>query len=181
MAHSIYTIGHSTRALEEFQTLLEHFSIELLVDVRTVPKSRHVPHFNSDSLARALARKEIDYRHMKILGGLRKPLKDSINLGWRNASFRGFADYMQTEEFERGIAELLDLAARENAALMCAEAVPWRCHRSLIADALLVRLWEVRHILSPANPQLHQLTPFALVENGRLSYPGTGRESGRPA
>ncbi len=181
MSNSIYTIGHSTRAFDEFEALLEHFNIELLVDVRTLPRSRHVPHFNSDKLERALARKEIEYRHMKILGGLRKPLKDSINLGWRNASFRGFADYMQTEEFQRGIAELLDLAAQEKAALMCAEAVPWRCHRSLIADALVIRGWEVRHILSPANPQLHQLTPFAAVENDQLTYSGAGRQSGRPA
>jgi uncharacterized protein (DUF488 family) len=172
MGQSLYTVGHSTRTLEEFQTLLGHFNIELLVDVRTVPKSRHVPHFNSDCLARSLALKKIDYLNLKILGGLRKPLKDSINLGWRNAGFRGFADYMQTPEFERGVVELLDLAQQKKAAIMCAEAVPWRCHRSLIADALTVRGWNVEHILSPASSQLHQLTPFAQVENGRIVYPG---------
>jgi uncharacterized protein (DUF488 family) len=171
VTHSSYTIGHSTRALEEFQTLLAHFRIELLVDVRTVPRSRHVPHFNSDVLARALQAKGIDYRHLKLLGGLRKPAQDSPNQGWRNLSFRGFADYMQTEEFQRGMIELMVLAAQEKTALMCAEAVPWRCHRSLIADALVVRRWEVYHILSLTSSQLHQLTPFAVVEGERITYP----------
>ena len=136
-----------------------------------MPKSRHVPHFNSDHLARALASIEINYRHLKRLGGLRKPAKDSINLGWRNLSFRGFADYMQTEEFQVSVAELVNLAAEKRAALMCAEAVPWRCHRSLIADALVARGWEVRHILSRTGLQAHQLNPIALVEGGRLIYP----------
>ncbi len=171
MPNSICSIGHSTRTLEEFETLLAHFNIQLLVDVRTLPKSRRVPHFNSDNLARALAQKNIGYRHLKILGGLRKPAKDSLNLGWRNSSFRGYADYMQTEEFQRGIAELLDLAEKEKTAIMCAEAVPWRCHRSLIADALTVRDWEVRHIISPASAQLHELTPFAVVGGERVAYP----------
>jgi len=139
--------------------------------VRTVPRSRHVPHFNSDHLARALAGIEIDYRHLKRLGGLRKPAKDSINLGWRNLSFRGFADYMQTEEFQKGLMELAELAAKKKAALMCAEAVPWRCHRSLIADALVIRGWEVQHILSRTSLQAHQLNPIALPEGGRLIYP----------
>jgi uncharacterized protein (DUF488 family) len=171
MPHSIYTIGHSTRTLEEFETLLAHINIPLLVDVRTLPRSRHVPHFNSDNLARALAQKNIGYRHMKNLGGLRKPAKDSINLGWRNSSFRGYADYMQTAEFQRGIAELLDLAEKEKTAVMCAEAVPWRCHRSLIADVLVARGWEVHHILSLTSVQLHELTPFAVVEGERVAYP----------
>lgn len=171
MAHSIYTIGHSNRTLEDFETLLEHFGIHRLVDVRTVPRSRHVPHFNTDNLARALGLRKIDYRHMKILGGLRKPANDSINLGWRNSGFRGFADHMQTEEFRAGITELQTLAVEQNTAIMCAEAVPWRCHRSLIADALVVRDWEVEHILSPTSAQPHQLTPFAAVEGERITYP----------
>jgi uncharacterized protein (DUF488 family) len=171
MSHSIYTIGHSTRTLEEFETLLAQFNIQLLVDVRTLPKSRHVPHFNSDNLARALAEKNIGYRHLKILGGLRKPAKDSINLGWRNSSFRGYADYMQTEDFQRGVVELMALAEEKKAAVMCAEAVPWRCHRSLLADALVIRGWEIHHILSLASSHFHQLTPFAVVEGERIAYP----------
>jgi uncharacterized protein (DUF488 family) len=171
MTRCIYTIGHSTRTLEEFEALLERFDIQLLVDIRTLPRSRHVPHFNADNLARALAHKNIDYRHLKILGGLRKPAKDSINLGWRNSSFRGYADYMQTEEFQRGIAELLSLAEKEKTAIMCAEAVSWRCHRSLMADALVARGWEVHHILSLTSAQLHELTPFAVVEDERVAYP----------
>jgi uncharacterized protein (DUF488 family) len=171
MLSSIYTIGHSNRTLEDFDTLLEHFGIQCLIDVRTVPKSRHVPHFNTENLARALAAKKIDYRHMKNLGGLRKPAKDSINLAWRNSGFRGFADHMQTEEFRTGVAELQRLAAEEKTAIMCAEAVPWRCHRSLIADALVVRRWQVQHILSPTSAQLHQLTPFAFVAGESITYP----------
>ena len=168
---SIYTIGHSNRTLEEFENLLEHFGIQLLIDVRTVPRSRHVPHFNTDNLARALAGEKIDYRHMKFLGGLRKPANDSINLGWRNSGFRGFADHMQTEEFRSGIAELQQLAEKEKTAIMCAEAVPWRCHRSLIADALTVHGWKVEHIISPTSAQLHELTPFADVQGETITYP----------
>jgi uncharacterized protein (DUF488 family) len=171
MAHSIFTIGHSNRTLEDFETLLERYGIQLLIDVRTVPKSRHVPHFNTENLARALAQKKIDYRHMKILGGLRKPAKESVNLGWRSSGFRGFADHMQTEEFRTGVAELQRLAGKEKTAIMCAEAVPWRCHRSLIADALVVRQCQVHHILSPTSAQLHQLTPFAVVAGESITYP----------
>jgi uncharacterized protein (DUF488 family) len=171
MAPSIYTIGHSNRTLEDFETLLERYGIQMLIDVRTVPRSRHVPHFNTENLARALAAKKIDYRHMKVLGGLRKPVKDSINLGWRNSGFRGFADQMQTEEFRAGLAELTRLAAEEKTAIMCAEAVPWRCHRSLISDALTIRGWEVKHILSLTSAQLHQVTPFGVVEGEGIRYP----------
>jgi uncharacterized protein (DUF488 family) len=171
MARTIYTIGHSTRTLEAFEKLLEDFGVALLIDIRTVPRSRHVPHFNSGKLARALARKDIDYRHLKILGGLRKPAKESINLGWRNLSFRGYADYMQSEDFQAGLQELEEQAAKQKCAIMCAEAVPWRCHRSLVADSLTVRGWQVRHILSKTNPQIHQLTPFAAVEGESVTYP----------
>ena len=171
MARSIYTIGHSTRTLVDFETLLEDFGVGLLVDIRTVPRSRHVPHFNSGKLARALARKKIEYRHIKDLGGLRKPVKESINLGWRNLSFRGYADYMLSDDFQHGLAELEMLAAKKKTAVMCAEAVPWRCHRSLVADALTVRGWQVRHILSKASQQIHQLTPFAVVDGEVVTYP----------
>jgi len=171
MPSSIYTIGHSNRTLEDFEMLLERFGIQRLIDVRTVPRSRHVPHFNTENLARALAAKKLDYRHMKILGGLRKPAKESVNLGWRNSGFRGFADHMQTEDFRRGIAELMSLAEKEKTAIMCAEAVPWRCHRSLISDALTIRGWEVHDILSLTSARLHQPTPFAVVEGEVITYP----------
>jgi uncharacterized protein (DUF488 family) len=171
MARTIYTIGHSTRTLADFEQLLEDFGVTLLVDIRTVPRSRHVPHFNSGKLARALARKKIEYCHLKDLGGLRKPSKESINLGWRNLSFRGYADYMQSEEFRAGLAELQRLAAKKKSAIMCAEAVPWRCHRSLVADALTARGWQVRHILSTASQQIHQLTPFAVIDGESVTYP----------
>ncbi|TAJ87191.1 DUF488 domain-containing protein [bacterium] len=170
----IYTIGHSTRTLEEFQKLLQQYRIEMLLDVRTVPSSRHVPHFNAESLRRSLERRGVEYYHFKGLGGLRKPAKDSRNTGWRNSSFRGFADYMQTAEFQKALAQMMELASTKRAALMCAEAVPWRCHRSLIADALLsLHHGEVRHIISETSVPNHELTPFAAVEEGRLTYPET--------
>lgn len=168
----VYTIGHSTRTIDEFLKLLRHYEVELLLDVRTVPRSRHVPQFNSDGLKCSLEDQGIAYRHLKALGGLRKAAKDSANQGWRNLSFRGFADYMQTAEFSKALAEMLESASTKRAALMCAEAVPWRCHRSLIADALAAfHGVEVRHILSATKLQGHQMTPFALFENGRLLYP----------
>ena len=167
-----YTIGHSTRTIDGFIKLLRHYEVKLLLDVRTVPKSRHVPHFNAETLARSLEAQEIEYCHLKQLGGLRKPAKDSLNTGWRNLSFRGFADYMQTAEFQKALAEALQLASAKRAALMCAEAVPWRCHRSLIADALLsLHAAEVLHIISETGVQSHSLTPFVVIENGRLTYP----------
>lgn len=168
----VYTIGHSTRTIDEFLHLLQHYQVERLLDVRTVPRSRHVPHFNRESLSHSLELGGIGYQHCKRLGGLRKPLKNSPNVGWRNLSFRGFADYMQTSEFFKALAEAVELASTKRAALMCAEAVPWRCHRSLIADALAAcHGAEVRHILSETKLQNHGLTPFALFENGRLLYP----------
>lgn len=171
MARSIYTIGHSTRTRDQFQNLLSRNQIELLIDVRTMPRSRHVPHFNSGDLKKALEPTKIEYLHFKSLGGLRKPNKDSINTGWRNAGFRGFADYMQTEEFQRGVAEVLSWASERRLALMCAEAVPWRCHRSLIADVLVVRQCQVWHIISESGLQSHELTPFAVIEGERIIYP----------
>lgn len=168
---AIFTIGHSTRPLEAFLALLEAHEVTQLVDVRTVPRSRRNPAYNRETLPDALAVYDIGYMHMPGLGGLRKPLADSVNIGWRNDSFRGFADYMQTPEFEESLARLMDLARRRPTAIMCAEAVPWRCHRSLIADALLVRGWSVCDIVGPGRAQPHKLTPFAHVEGTRLTYP----------
>lgn len=167
----VWTIGHSTRSLEEFIALLRENGVQRLVDVRTMPRSHHNPQFNTQTLAKSLNADGIAYTHIPALGGLRHARKDSSNTGWRNASFRGYADYMQTQEFAQGLDELLALAARETTAVMCAEAVPWRCHRSLIADALTVRGIEVRHIMGPGKWQPHKLTGFAHVEGVRITYP----------
>ena len=134
----VLTIGHSTRRIEEFINLVLAHGVSRVVDVRTIPRSRHNPQFNADSLPRSLKKTGVDYVHMAGLGGLRHPTRDSLNIGWCNGSFRGFADYMQTPEFETSLGEFIELARQGGVALMCAEAVPWRCHRSLIADALLV-------------------------------------------
>jgi uncharacterized protein (DUF488 family) len=169
-APSIFTIGHSTHSLAEFAGLLRAHGLTLLADVRTVPRSRHNPQFNRDTLPDALAAAGIEYRHLPGLGGLRRTRPDSPNTGWRNESFRGFADYMQTGEFAAALDELLDLARHSTVAVMCAEAVPWRCHRSLIADALLVRGVQVEDIIGERS-QAHHLTPFALVQGRHIVYP----------
>jgi uncharacterized protein (DUF488 family) len=166
------TIGHSNRSIGEFVALLKAHGVDLLVDVRTVPRSRHNPQFNRESLPEALAAEGIECVHLPGLGGLRHPRRDSINTGWRNASFRGYADYMQTAEFERHLEELQRLASGRVAAIMCAEALPWRCHRSLIADALTARGVAVHHILTAAKAQPHKLTPFAVVTGTQITYPG---------
>lgn len=171
---TIWTIGHSTRPIEEFIGLLRVHQIGLLVDVRTVPRSRYNPQFNMDTLAQSLRDAGLQYHHSPGLGGLRKATKDSINDGWRNASFRGYADYMQTEEFHRALEELMAYGRDKNTAIMCAEAVPWRCHRSLIADALVNRGWDSRHIMSETKADQHKLTPFAKSEKGTLTYPEPG-------
>lgn len=167
----ILTIGHSTRPLEEFIALLRAHGVTLLADVRTVPRSRRNPQFNRETLPTALAAAGIGYQHMAGLGGLRRPRPDSMNLAWVNEGFRGFADYMGTPQFAAALGELLGLARREQVAIMCAEAVPWRCHRSLIADALVARGVTVEHILGLTRRQPHTLTRFARVEGGRVSYP----------
>ena len=167
----MFTVGHSTRSVDEFVELLRGHGVGHVADVRTIPRSRHNPQFNEDELERSLSREEIGYIHMKELGGFRHALKDSPNGGWRNASFRGFADYMATAEFREGLEELMMIAELRHTAIMCAEAVPWRCHRSLIADALLSRGWPVRDILSQTDAPAHRLTPFARVERGQLTYP----------
>ena len=147
--------------------------VEGLVDVRTAPGSRRMPHFARASLEVELPARGIDYLHMPELGGLRKPQQGSVNSAWRNDSFRGYADYMQTGEFWGGVERLKELAAGKRTAIMCAEAVPWRCHRSLVADALTVEGVDVGHIIGRAEPSRHRLTPFAEVTNGRITYPGT--------
>jgi uncharacterized protein (DUF488 family) len=167
----VLTVGHSTRPIDAFLHLLDAHGIKRLVDVRTVPRSRHNPQFNKDSLPAALQRAGIAYTHMPALGGLRHPRRDSINLGWRNPGFRGFADYMQTPEFEHALSHLIAMAEKERACIMCAEAVPWRCHRSLIADALLVRGLQVEEISSVRRTQPHKLTSFANVFGTEVTYP----------
>jgi uncharacterized protein (DUF488 family) len=167
----VLTIGHSTRAIEEFIGLLQAHAVSRVVDVRTIPRSRYNPQFNQDSLADSLKKAGLGYVHMPGLGGLRHARRDSINVGWRNASFRGYADYMQTPEFEQSLEELIQLAEQEPVAIMCAEAVPWRCHRSLIADALLVRGIRAEDIMSPTRRQVHTLTPFANVRGTTITYP----------
>jgi hypothetical protein len=170
-ARPILTIGHSTHPIEQFVELLRQHGVEHLVDIRTIPRSRHNPQFNSEALAKAVRREGIDYAHIKELGGLRHARSDSINTGWRNASFRGYADYMQTGEFDEAVGRLLQLCAEKRCAVMCAEAVPWRCHRSLLADALVARGIAVEHILSRSRRDAHTLTPFAQIENGKVTYP----------
>lgn len=169
-----FTIGHSTRSFEELVALLRAHSVTHLIDVRTVPRSRRNPQFNRETLAEALPAVGISYTHMPGLGGLRKPRKESPNTGWRNDSFRGYADYMLTPEFETALAALIAISGRERVAIMCAEAVPWRCHRSLIADALAARGMEVRHIMGPGAARPHTLTPFAVLTGTRVTYPPGG-------
>jgi uncharacterized protein (DUF488 family) len=152
--------------------MLEKNSIRELVDVRTIPKSRRNPQFGQDELSVSLEQHGIRYIHLPGLGGLRHARKDSINTGWKNASFRGYADYMQTPAFGDNLAELIELAAADPTVIMCAEAVPWRCHRSLIADALTARGIEVEHILSATSRKPHTYTPFARIEGQSVTYPG---------
>ncbi len=167
----VLTIGHSTRTLEEFIRLLQAHTVSRLVDVRTIPRSRHNPQFNRDLLPVSLEAAGIGYTHMADLGGLRRTTADSPNTGWRNTSFRGYADYMQTQEFQQALKQLIQMTKQDRVAVMCAEAVPWRCHRSLIADALLVRGIHSGDISSATRLQVHALTPFAKVEGTRLTYP----------
>ncbi len=173
---TVMTIGHSTRTAREFIHLLKAHDVSRLVDVRTVPRSRHNPQFNRNDLSAALHSARLHYRYMPGLGGFRRPRRDSVNLGWKNASFRGFADYMQTPEFQKNLEDLIELATRERVAIMCAEAVPWRCHRSLIADALLARGIEVREITSAAHTQLHTLTPWGKVTGTQVTYPAQQKD-----
>jgi uncharacterized protein (DUF488 family) len=167
----IFTIGHSTHPLDEFIALLREYGIALLADVRTMPRSRHNPQFNQETLPDALSAAGISYVHLKELGGLRKTVPDSVNSGWRLATFRGYADYMQTDGFAAALDGLIALAGEKRTAIMCAELLWWRCHRMLIADALLIRGWEVVHILGTNKTQPHHLTRFAAVSGLTLTYP----------
>lgn len=168
---SIFTVGHSTRPIDEFIKLLQAHGVKEIVDVRSIPMSRHNPQFNRDTFKRSLQREHLRYRYLKKLGGLRHAKKNSVNLGWHNASFRGFADYMATPEFAEGLAMLIKTAHARRVAIMCAEAVPWRCHRSLIADALTKKGWIVWDIMSPTIATRHRLTSFLKVRKGQLTYP----------
>ena len=165
------TIGHSTLRIETFLAILRENGVRVLADIRSIPKSRHNPQFAQENLAPALDGAGIEYRWQKSLGGLRHARKDSINTGWRNASFRGYADYMQTAEFAAAVDELLSAGPHQHMVLMCAEAVPWRCHRSLIADALVARGLEALEISSLTRAQPHKLTPFAQIRDGKVRYP----------
>ncbi len=168
---TVATIGHSIHPIGEFIRILEAHGIRRLVDVRTIPGSRRNPQFSRENLSASLESAGIEYFHLPGLGGLRRPGKDSTNTGWRNASFRGYADYMQTAEFDDNLEQLIRLAADASTAIMCAEAVPWRCHRSLIADALVARGVPALEILSATKAQPHAMTPFAKVEGQRVKYP----------
>ena len=174
----IMTIGHSTRTIELFIDLLQAHGVTCVVDVRTVPRSRYNPQFNKDSLPRSLKKAGLRYVHMPGLGGLRHAKRDSSNMGWRNASFRGFADYMQTPEFAQSLEELIRLSNQDRIVLMCAEAVPWRCHRSLIEDALLARGIPSEDIMSVTHRQVHMLTSFAKVRDGTITYPTEEGQNG---
>ena len=166
----LFTVGYSNRPFDQFLTLLKVNRIDILVDVRTIPKSRHRPEFNIDSLPTGLEAVGISYIHMKGLGGLRKPLGNSVNSGWINESFRGFADYMQTDQFRNALADLQNLTGKNRVAIMCAEGNPFSCHRSLIADAMLVRGYHVYEITGGTRLSIHKLTPFAEVSGENITY-----------
>ena len=168
---AVFTVGHSTSPIETFVAVLHTYGIACVADIRTVPRSRHNPQFNGDALGRALTPEHIEYVALPALGGLRHARKDSSNTGWRNTSFCGYADYMQTEGFAEGLATLVQMSRQKRTAIMCAEAVPWRCHRSLVADALNVRGIPAVELFSESSYRLHRLTPFAHVEGTHLTYP----------
>ncbi len=168
----LFSIGHSTRTVEYFVSMLQAHGVKELVDVRTIPKSRHNPQFGRGNLGIFLRKQGIGYKWLgEELGGLRHAKKDSKNTGWENLSFRGFADYMQTSKFEEGLKKLQAIAQKKNTAIMCAEAVPWRCHRSLIADAMTKKGWKVYHISSRITAKLHKITPFLRMKNRKITYP----------
>jgi uncharacterized protein (DUF488 family) len=167
----IFTIGHSTRPIKEFLEILKHYKVKLVVDVRKIPKSRHNPQYETSRLQKSLAKCKINYLLLPGLAGRRRPKKDSKNLAWRNSSFRGYADHMLTPEFEKALTRLLNLSKRKKLVIMCAEAVPWRCHRSLIADALLAKKVPVKDIFTEATVKLHKAPSFAKIRAGKVTYP----------
>jgi uncharacterized protein (DUF488 family) len=171
----IYTVGHSTRSGDEFLELLATYGVTLLVDIRVAPSSRRFPHFSAAALEASLRAAGIGYLHLRALGGWRRPRPDSVHTGWRSRGFRGYADHMETAEFAAALEEVLARARTDTVALMCAEAVPWRCHRQLVADALLARGVEVVHIRDRTRSEPHRLTPFARVEGTRVVYDGSPR------
>ena len=175
----VFTIGHSTRTWKDFLEILRAHRVKRIIDIRSIPRSRHNPQFNRETLSTKLRAARIGYVHLRKLGGLRHARRDSPNVGWRNASFRGFADYMQTSEFDAGLHRLMKLAGQKRSAIMCAEAVPWRCHRSLVADALTVRGIQVDDIMSMKRSQVHSLIPFARVQGHCITYPVGDRGGGR--
>lgn len=177
MRNPIYTIGHSTRPIEEFVELLRINGVERLADIRTIPKSRRNPQYWQDALKERLEADGIDYVYLPGLGGRRRARKDSVNTAWRNASFKGYADHMQTEEFAAALEELIRFGGEKVTAIMCAEAVPWRCHRSLVADALVVRGIEVRNIMSATSTTTHALRDWARVDGTAITYPGDGTDA----
>lgn len=177
MQSTIYTIGHSTRSISDFIQILDTFGIELVADIRTVPKSRHNPQYGQDALQKSLEAHKKSYIQLEGLGGLRKTLPDSVNTAWRNLSFRGYADYMQTTQFSKSIDKLIEIAAKKCVVIMCAEAVPWRCHRSLVGDALLVRGCAVEDIMSEKTSKQHKMTSFAHVVGQTITYPASQYES----
>jgi uncharacterized protein (DUF488 family) len=168
---ALLTVGHSTRSFEEFVELLRAHGVRCLVDVRRFPRSRAHPQFNKAALARRLPARGIAYRHVEALGGRRAPAADSPNAGWRNRSFRGYADYMSTSDFREALASLRTLARRKRTAILCAEALPWRCHRWLLSDALLAEGVEVEHILGSSAARPHRMSAFARRRGGTLTYP----------
>lgn len=170
----IYTIGHSTRSTREFIKIIKSFDIELLIDIRHYPGSRYCPQFGKSRLKATLKRHSIDYLHLEELGGRRKPEKTPTNAGWRNSAFKGYADYMQTREFKTALKELMKLSKKQTVVIMCAEAVPWRCHRSLVGDALLIEGYEVLDIFDALKTKPHKLTSFAKVKGKKISYPAYG-------
>lgn len=181
MEPALFTIGHSTRPVERFIEILRGHRVTLLVDVRTIPRSRHNPQFNQDTLSQALSNAGIRYRHGKDLGGLRHPARKSVNGAWRNKSFRGYADHMGTAAFARALDEVIEQArGGERLAMMCAEGAPFRCHRSLIADAVVARGLSIAELTSPTQALAHKLTPFARVEDGQVTYPANGPQRPLP-
>jgi uncharacterized protein (DUF488 family) len=175
----LFTIGHSTRTLPELVGILRAFGVAAVADVRKMPRSRRLPHFNKESLETELPSYDIQYVPFPALGGLRRPRIDSANTGWRNDSFRGYADYMQTPQFERALEELIQLAGKTPTAIMCAEAVPWRCHRSLIGDAMVARGWQVVDLMGERSASVHKLTEFAQIDGDRVTYPAAEHDLGQ--
>jgi len=176
MKNLIYTVGHSTRTIEDFIALMKAYKIKIVVDVRTIAGSAYNPQYNQENLDKSLQTNRISYMRLEKLGGLRRTTKESINTEWKNVSFRGYADYMQTPEFKEGISELIAVTAKKQSVIMCAEAVPWRCHRSLIGDALVIRNIAVEDIFNEKSCKPHKLTSFAKVVRGTITYPKIATE-----